>query len=285
LPIAGVRVNFVNSDGGANGTVKFTSGLTDALGHYPSDGGTATGNVFAFTTNDRGYQDDVYNQVHCPNCDVTTLGTLIPVTLESTTANINFALDLGSSIAGTVTNVSATPLAGIEVDIADSTGNTVDQVFTDASGNYTTSGHPAGNYFAYTRHSKSLGLVDQLYNNITCINGNCDAPSGTAIPVTVGATTPGKNFVLSPGGTITGTVTRWERPTPTRPACTHRTTRPLGSTTPAWLRMPRRTSSTRSLTTSRASLAVVRPAVEHELHDVCQLPVGRRRGRARASRL
>jgi hypothetical protein len=126
LPIAGVRVNFVNSDGGANGTVKFTSGLTDALGHYTSDGGTATGNVFAFTTNDRGYQDDVYNQVHCPNCDVTTLGTLIPVTLGSTTANINFALDLGGSIAGTGTNVSATPLAGIEVDIADSTRNTVD---------------------------------------------------------------------------------------------------------------------------------------------------------------
>src|SRR5436190_22648074 len=78
---------------------------------------------------------------------------------------------------------------------------------------YSSSGLPAGTYFARTFNS--LGFVDQLYNGITCIS--CfPVTTGTPISVTVGSTTGNINFALAVGGRISGTVTN--ATTATRPA-------------------------------------------------------------------
>ncbi len=162
FPIAGIVVNFIDP----TDQVVFTTGTTDVNGHYTTDGGTATGNVFAFTSNSAGYQNEVYTNgagnPHCLQCDVLTVGTPIPVTIGNTTANIDFILDPGGKVTGTVTNTSASPLPNILVDVADSTGNVVDEVTTDALGNYISGGLPTGSYFAFTRKSKPFGLVDQF---------------------------------------------------------------------------------------------------------------------------
>ena len=204
-PIAGVRVNFVNSEG----FLVFTSALTNASGDYISEGGTADGTVYAFTTNTQGYQDELYNNIHYFGGDVTS-GTVIAVTQAGGASGINFLLDLGGRITGTVTAVGGAPLANVEVQIADSTGNGVGSTVTDGSGFYSTPGFVAGNYYAFTRNTQ--GFADELYNNITCPNGNCPLNNGvtTATAIAVGApgtTASGRNFVLSPGGTIAGTVT------------------------------------------------------------------------------
>jgi hypothetical protein len=199
-PIPGIKVYFVDQ----NGELFFTSAITDALGHYISNAGMATGYAFVVTTNTIGYQNELYDNILCLFCDPTT-GTHVNVTLGATTSNINFVLVPGGRITGTVTDATPNPVANVEVTIFDSTGNNVDQTLTDAMGNYSTAGLPSGSYFAGTNNQ--VGLVDELYNNIICPRGFCNPTSGTAIVVTSPSTTANINFVLAPGGTLTGTVT------------------------------------------------------------------------------
>jgi hypothetical protein len=199
-PIAGIKVYFVDQDG----ELFFTSAITDALGHYISNAGMATGHAFVLTTNNLGYFNELYDNIPCLNCNPTS-GTQVPVTLGATTSNINFVLALGGRITGTVTDATPNPVANVQVTIFDSTGNDVDQTLTNASGNYSTAGLPSGTYYAGTNNH--VGLVDELYNNIICPHGFCNPLNGTAITVTSPSTTANINFALAPGGTLTGTVT------------------------------------------------------------------------------
>ena len=90
------------------------------------------------------------------------------------------------------------------VDVYDAAGNYVTYAFSDASGTYVSEdGLPAGTYYARTWNS--LGMIDELWDNITCLE--CDVTTGTPIAVTVGTTTPGIDFALAQGGLIAGTVT------------------------------------------------------------------------------
>jgi hypothetical protein len=199
LPIANVQVEIFDSIG-----MFVTSGFTDNAGNYTTNGGVPTGNYFARTRNQSGYIEKLYNNITCLNCNVTT-GTPISVTVGSTTTGINFALTTGGRISGTVTNAATSaPLAGVNLQIFNSSGVSVANAFTDSLGNYiTNSGLPAGNYFART--SNSQGFLDELYDNIACLN--CNVTTGTPIAVTAGSTTSGINFALNAGGRISGTVT------------------------------------------------------------------------------
>jgi hypothetical protein len=66
---------------------------------------------------------------------------------------------------------------------------------------YTVSGLLTGSYFART--SNALGLIDQLYRNIPCVNQSCTVTTGTAIAVTAPNTTSGINFALASGNAMT----------------------------------------------------------------------------------
>ena len=198
LPIANAIVVFVDS----NGNVPFTFATTDGSGHYISDGGSVAGNVLVFTANGQGYQDEVYN-----NCKLATCSTPNPVavTLGVTTSGIDLALDPGGRISGTVKDINNVPLANVSVRTYDPTGNRVDDVVTDASGNFITNGLAGGTFYVSTRNS--AGLVDYTWNGLLCVHDFCDERQGTPIAVTVGSTTGNINLVLPPGQTISGTVT------------------------------------------------------------------------------
>jgi hypothetical protein len=79
---------------------------------------------------------------------------------------------------------------------------------TNASGAYSISGLAPGTYYAWT--SSALNFVNEIYDNIPCF-GACfyrnAIEHGTPIVVGAGATVPNRNFALSPGGRIRGTVT------------------------------------------------------------------------------
>ncbi len=199
-PIANVAVLFFDSTGHTH----FASAFTDNAGHYISDGGSGTGSVYVMTQNTVGFQNEVYNNVKCIACDPTT-GSQVPVTLGVNTTSIDFALDPGGQITGTVTNGTSTPLPNVYVVVTNASGAIVNTYATNASGVYASEGLPAGTYYAYTRNS--AGLVDQLYNNMICAGARCTPTTGTPITVTLGLTTANINFVLPAGGTITGIVT------------------------------------------------------------------------------
>ena len=180
------------------------STMSNFSGHYSADG-LAAGNYFAVTSNTLNYADELYNNVPCAygmGCDVTT-GTQIPVVLGSDTAGIDFALDAGGVITGSVTDVLTSAPVYDGVRIFDSAGNYVGDFNTNDSGIYTADSLPSGIYFAQTI---SANYLDELYDNIPC-ETYCDPTSGSAISVTAGATTSGIDFELNPGGTVTGIVT------------------------------------------------------------------------------
>lgn len=201
LGLGGVSVRIWNAS-----TVVGTA-TTDCSGAYVLGPGLLTGTYYASTSNSLGYLDEAWDNVPCLNCNPRLLGSPIAVTLGATTGNVNFVLDRGGRIAGSVTSsATAGALANVSVDILSSTGAYLTSAYTNASGLYTSgSGLPSGTYYARTWNP--LGYVDELYNDVSCPGGSCGVVGGTPISVTVPLTTTGINFALATGGGISGTVT------------------------------------------------------------------------------
>jgi hypothetical protein len=123
-----------------------------------------------------------------------------------TTSGIDFALNPGGTITGTVTAAgTGVPLASVTVSVHNSSGSSLGSTSTNASGVYTTRALATGTYDIRT--SNSLGYIDELYNNLPCAGGTCTATTGTGVIVTTGATTGRIDFGLAVGGTTAGTAT------------------------------------------------------------------------------
>ena len=202
-PIAGVPVSIYSSTGSIVG-----SAATNAQGTY-----TVTrlpgGSLFARThiAGSQNYFDELYNNLPCtPSCTVTT-GTPIGVAAGATVGGINFSLTPSGAIAGMVTDATTgTPLAGATVQLYSAAGTLVTSGSTSASGTYSFAGLAASSYFVRTSVSGNLNYLNELYDNVPCSPG-CTVTTGTPVIVIAGATTNGINFALTPGGTVTGTVT------------------------------------------------------------------------------
>ncbi len=205
--LSDVEVDIYDSNGNL-----FTKGWTDANGNYSSSDGLPIGTYYAGTVNWAGYYDELYDNLPCTGGCKVTAGTPIAVTADAATGGIDFALDPGGGrISGTVTDsLTPTGLSAVTVDIYDATGNRVTGGHPDASGSYTTQGGlPAGTYYART--ANSIGYLDELYDDLPCVSGDCDITTGTGILVGAGAMTSGIDFALDPGGGVSGTVTDTSR--------------------------------------------------------------------------
>jgi len=180
---------------------------TNASGDYAVTG-LATDTCYVRTSNGFPYLDELYNDVPCAggNCPVTA-GTGVSVTAGATAANINFALTLGGTITGGVTDAgSGAPLANVHVQAYDASGSSAGSgVTTNASGVYVVTGLPTGTYCVRTTDSRPY--VDELYYDLPCPGGNCTVTAGTGVSVTAGATTADIDFALALGGKLAGTVT------------------------------------------------------------------------------
>jgi len=205
LKLAGVTVRVYTSSGS-----QVTSGYTDGAGVYTTSSGLPAGAYYAVTGNSRGYIDELYPDVVCPGyaCALSS-GTLITVSLGSTTGGVDFTLAPGGRIRGTLADSSTHALlASVTVAIMNASGNHVTYGYSDASssGVYTTvGGLPSGTYYARTLNS--LGYLDELYDGVSCPGGSCGVTGGAPIAVTAGETTLGIDFTLGSGGRIDGRVT------------------------------------------------------------------------------
>lgn len=198
--LAGVFVEIFGAAG-----ERLSGAITDETGTYTSQALPA-GTYYCLSGNDLGYLNEIFDDVPCPNwCDPTD-GTPIVASAGDAITGIDFDLALGGMVSGAVVqDPSEDPIEGIFVDIFDSTsGDHVSWGATDASGTYLTfyALNP-GNYTARTWND--LGLADELYDDISCIN--CDVTAGDVFEVTTGNTTTGIDFGLEVGGLISGTVT------------------------------------------------------------------------------
>jgi hypothetical protein len=198
-PIENVVVEIYESDGDWRGT-----GWTDKTGAYITGGGLpASATYRALTFAPAPFLNELYDGMPCSGgCDL-TIGTPIVVSLGAETMGKNFALSSGGTFSGIVTD-GAAGLVGVQIEIFDTAGNFLHTAFTDGAGRYVTLGLAAGNYHARTWNDR--GLINELFDDIPCFL--CDVTSGTLIAVSDGgADTPGIDFVLTDGGTLSGTVT------------------------------------------------------------------------------
>ncbi|MBV9494714.1 MAG: carboxypeptidase regulatory-like domain-containing protein [Acidobacteria bacterium] len=178
--------------------------FTDGAGNWTataSPGGTLYARTFNFVY--PGLTDQVYSGIDCSGCNPTS-GTAINAPNGSNVANINFALRVGATIAGTVRDTASAPVTGAFVTIYNASGTAVTTLNSDGSGFYSTvTGLAAGSYYAKATAS---GFDSELYDNRPC-SGACAPTGGTAIPVTLGQTRSGVDFSLANAqARITGRV-------------------------------------------------------------------------------
>ena len=139
----------------------------------------------------------------CLNCNVASTGTLVATAAEASPPSINLVLVPGRTIGGTIADAGGTPIRGVSVSVYSAAGSSVGFGSSNTLGAWTTSGLPAGTY--YVRTVNDLGYANQLHAGINCTS--CGNLGGTPVTVAAGATTSGITFVLTPGGSISGTVT------------------------------------------------------------------------------
>ncbi len=198
-PIAAVEISAFN---GAGRQVALSR--SDTQGRYRLTG-LPSGSYFVSTRNQRGYLDEVYNDVACdPFCNPLT-GTSVAVSGTATTAAIDFALDLSASISGTV-RLGGSPVTNVPVELYGAIGNLLRSVVSSAGGSYVFSGLPAGRYYVRTRDT--MGSADALFNGLPCVGNACLVRSGTPINLAPpGTSSATANLDLASPGSISGTVT------------------------------------------------------------------------------
>jgi hypothetical protein len=174
---------------------------TDSSGNYTVDG-LPTGSYYLHTINNKGYIDQFYDHLPVPGTTWPPDGaTPVSVTKGSGTPNINFRLPKGGSISGRVTRDSdGHPIKDVTVGVYTSAWNLFKEVKTDVYGSFTASGLPSGGF--YVKVTNTRGYIEEYYNNVTVED------RATLVAVKQGIDTPGVNFDLSQGGSISGRIAR-----------------------------------------------------------------------------
>ena len=192
-PISGVYVYATDYDTGA-----YANGAsTEADGTYTISGVRAgVYRVETWVRDELGFAREFYTSTADWN-----LAAQVTVQDEQTTSNIDFTLDAGGSISGTVYESNGvTPVPNAQVwaeNYACCGGGNGAQ--TDENGSYTIAGLAPGSYRVGV-HASESGLIRQFYTSTS----NWD--QATAVPVTAGNDSPNIDFLLSAGGAISGRV-------------------------------------------------------------------------------
>jgi len=215
-PLVDVTVELLDLDTTGSSFVSRTyRAQTDTSGSYRFQGMPA-GRYYAYTVNNLGYVDEVYDNVHCPSgcvdqeIFVTTQGAPILVSLGATASGKDFALDRGGRITGTITDAVTTgPLdeaCAYAIQVVGEEALILGGDCADGAGFYDIGGLQTGAFYLY---AFAPDHAPELYDNIQCFEEAwCVSLLASATPtsVTLGATTAGRDFALSPGGSIHGVV-------------------------------------------------------------------------------
>ena len=198
-----VEVWFESVQGGLGGVA-----YTDAQGMYQSPG-FDEGEFWVRTENYEFYVNELYPNVPCgrsyfsSTCDYDQ-GIPVQVNINATTRNIDFALDQGGTISGTVSQaVDGSPIEFVQVSVFGSGDQEFLDIMADANGNYEAKGLKAGPFTVVTA---SLEHENQLYDNKPCGQFGCPVEEADLVDVELGQVSSGVDFVLNRLGVITGRV-------------------------------------------------------------------------------
>ncbi len=198
LPIEDAGVEVFTEDGR-----RVMTALADASGVYWSSG-LPTGNFILRAYSWAGYLAELYDDVVClDDCDFSE-ATPVAVIQPAITSGIDFTLETGAVINGTVTHeASGSPISNADVLILDDEGMPIVDAIVDQFGSFDSGAIPAGTYFVLT-DSWGDWMVDEVYDDIPCADF-CEPENGTPI-VVAGGQTATLTIQLSLGGAIAGSV-------------------------------------------------------------------------------
>ena len=194
-PIGDGYVHVYDAEGDFLGLVGIANNGTF---HY---GGLAPGNYFV-RTDSTGYFDELWNNLPCADgvC-VVTQGT--PVAVASGTVNLEFSLQGGGGIRGTVTvHGTDAPVTDGYVMVHGASGGFLGLTAIQNDGTYAYTGLAPGTYFART---DDTGWLDEAWNDLSCPQGECTVTQGN--PISVGQSLVTASFALEAGGALVGSVT------------------------------------------------------------------------------
>ncbi len=140
-----------------------------------------------------GYITEYYKDVYGYN-----QATTVSVTVPNDTSNIDFTLDLGGTISGYVYQSDGiTPVVGAQISASESSTGYDGKVASSIDGRYTITSLASGNYQV---QASAYGYLTEYYKNVS------DSSRATLVNVTAPDNTPGINFTLDKGGTISGHI-------------------------------------------------------------------------------
>lgn len=211
-PLVGVRV-VINTQ--FQGVIDSREAFTDAAGVFTFAGlGTGSFALFAEENKPARHIQEILGGIPCLGaCDqrlAIDAGRRVAVTAGAVTSGIAFLLEPGGSISGTVrrTDTNAAQ-ANVQVTVFTRIGSEpvwIASTLTNASGAYTVTGLPAGDYTVTT---EALTLLNEVYDGVPC-GARCElshAAAGRLVPVPARGAVSGIDFGLAPGGTISGRLT------------------------------------------------------------------------------
>ncbi|MGA2285073.1 MAG: carboxypeptidase regulatory-like domain-containing protein [Dehalococcoidia bacterium] len=114
------------------------------------------------------------------------------------TANIDFSLDTGGKISGTVTDSGGSPIEDAWIEACPYDGPNCEDAYTGSDGRYTISSLATGNYRV---EAGASGYILEYYDGVR------DWNVATPVSAVEGSETPNIDFSLDAGGSLSGTVT------------------------------------------------------------------------------
>ena len=198
-------------------TVDVVETYTDAgatLGEY-SISGVPDGTYYLMAAGEyQGYINELYPDEKRVNPCVGDfpVGQAIIIENLSEVENVDFALDLGGSISGVISDVNGMlPFNRAQMRLHDADGTLI-----GVYGSWQTDWTPDVSYIAggllpgtyqVILSSSNLGLVDELYDDIPCPRFSCGNGLATEVIVGPAEHVTGIDAVLEPGSTISGNIT------------------------------------------------------------------------------
>lgn len=185
-------------------------GITDDTGRYTLSGFEPGTYYVAANADNQGYVRQLYPDIkRYDSCDPDVAdGQAIPVDPLALISNIDFALDMGGSISGYISDAGGVlPQFNGDVRLFDVSGKPAGFNFNREPDNgYRVGGLLPGTYTVLLT-GRNLGLIDERYDDVPCPRNSCDPALG--VPVVVGPeeNITGIDATLSAGARLSGQVT------------------------------------------------------------------------------
>jgi len=199
-PLIGLDVIVVNDWGGEIGRASTGSG-----GEYLVSGLAAGDYRVRTDAGAQGWVDEWYDDILLADSYPPWQATVVSVPTDGTIPNIDFALEPGGALSGTVTAEGGTPLEMATVSVYDDAESEIRTVNTDSQGFFLAVGLPSGGYRLNIEAPWGTSFVGEWYDDVP-VQGWAIPAQATRVAVVAGETNENNDASLALGAAVAGTV-------------------------------------------------------------------------------